>query len=148
MLKPGTSRTFEEYSEKVFKPYVTQQLQNRQRLDIVWDEYHTDSLKATARSHRGRGVRRRVKPDTRLPGNWEAFLRNDENKAELFSYLAEQSVAVECQPHQQVVSTKGQNVISSRPRPDITNLAPCNQEEADTRLGDVRGNLWLQVMQS
>ena len=134
MLKPGASRTFQEYSEEVFKPYVTKQLRNLHRLDIIWDEYLTDSLKATARSQRGRGVRRRVKPDTRLPGNWEAFLRNDENKAELFSYLAEQSVAVECLPHQQVLSTKGQTVISSTPRQDLTNLAPCNHEEADTRL--------------
>ena len=105
-----------------------------QRVDIIWDEYVADSLKATARSQRGKGVRRRVQPDTRLPGNWQAFLRINENKSELFGYLAEQYILVECTPNQQVFSTKGQTVLCSSHREDISSLAPCNHEETDTRL--------------
>ena len=44
-------------------------------------------LKATDRTKRGKGIRRRVDPSNRLPGNWGAFLRNDPNKEELFRYI-------------------------------------------------------------
>jgi hypothetical protein len=134
ILKPGASSTFKEYADKVFLPYLSRQLRCVKRLDIVWDEYLPDSLKATARSQRGIGVRRRVQPDTRLPGNWEAFLRNDENKTELFGYLAEQSVTIECRQDQQVLSTSGKTVLCSRQADDLSSISPCNHEEADTRL--------------
>jgi hypothetical protein len=70
MIKPGTAKTFEEYAQQSFLPYVMHQLQNVKRLDIIWDEYVPDSLQSMTRSERGKGIRRRVKSDTRLPGNW------------------------------------------------------------------------------
>ncbi|CAB3984221.1 Hypothetical predicted protein [Paramuricea clavata] len=73
MLNPGTSRTFEEYSQDVFLPYVKAQLVNVRRVDVVWDTYIEDSLRATTRSNRGKGIRLRVKPDTNIPDNWAAF---------------------------------------------------------------------------
>ena len=60
MLKPGTAKTFEEYAQKVFIPYVVRQLQHVSRLDLVWNSYRADSLKASTREQRGKGVRRRV----------------------------------------------------------------------------------------
>ena len=39
MLQPGTARTFDDYAKCVFIPYVTTQLQNLLRLDIIWDVY-------------------------------------------------------------------------------------------------------------
>jgi hypothetical protein len=50
--------------------------------------YIPESLKADARSKRGKGVRRHVDPSSLIPGNWQAFLRIDDNKTELFSFLA------------------------------------------------------------
>ena len=82
MQKPGASKTFQEYSQYVFLPYVISKLRNVRRVDVVWDRYLPNSLKATTRSKRGRGVRRRVMPNTRIPGHWLAFLRVDENKVE------------------------------------------------------------------
>ena len=79
MLKPGTSKTFKEYSEQVFLPYVKSQLQKANRIDITWDRYFTDSLKGTARAKRGKGIRRRVIDSTACPTNWANFLRVDEN---------------------------------------------------------------------
>ena len=64
MLKPGSSRTFLDYWEEVFKPYLRRTLNGIKRLDIVWDVYRSNSFKATARSQRGIGIRRRVQPDT------------------------------------------------------------------------------------
>ena len=60
MLKPGTSRTFNEYAATVFLPYICRQLETVQRIDVVWDIYIKDSLKGTTREKRGKGLRRRV----------------------------------------------------------------------------------------
>ena len=95
MLKPGASKTFQEYSETVFLTYLINQLRNVERVDVVWDRYIPSSLKDSARSKRRKGIRGGVRPDTRIPGNWTAFLRVDENKQELFLYLAEQELTME-----------------------------------------------------
>ena len=60
MLHPGTARTFQDYADTVFGSYILSQLQSANRVDIVWDVYMEDSLKATTREKRGKGVRRRV----------------------------------------------------------------------------------------
>ncbi|KAH3875881.1 hypothetical protein DPMN_039163 [Dreissena polymorpha] len=88
MLKPNGCKTFQEYAQNVFMPFVAREIQSVSRVDIVWDEYRTNSLKSAARGKRGHGIRRRVQIDTRVPGSWDAFLRVNENKTELFGYLA------------------------------------------------------------
>ena len=69
MLKTGTATTFSEYSESVFIPYVKKCIQSVQRLDIVWDQYKQDSLKADTREKQGKlkGIRRKVAASTKLP---------------------------------------------------------------------------------
>ena len=57
MLKPQFCKTFMEYSE-VFLPYIKQSIENVQRMDLVWDEYIPNSLKASTRQKRGTGARR------------------------------------------------------------------------------------------
>ncbi|KAG7169328.1 52 kDa repressor of the inhibitor of the protein kinase-like 13, partial [Homarus americanus] len=92
MLKPGGSRTFQEYSTAVFIPYIESQLEYRSQLDLVWDCYlKSGSLKATVRCNRGKGIRRRITASGPLPSNWQNFLSNSDNKEELFSFLSEQS---------------------------------------------------------
>ena len=48
-----------------------------------------DSLKGSARSKGGKGVRRRVVGAAAIPGNWQNFLRVDTNKTELFQFLSQ-----------------------------------------------------------
>ena len=50
--------------------------------------YVSDSLKQSAQEKRGSGQRRKVFPSTRLPSDWKGFLRIDQNKDELFKFLA------------------------------------------------------------
>ena len=69
MLNPGTAKIFLDYAEQVFLPYVSAQLENTTRVDIVCDVYQTDSLKGTTRQKRGKGVRRRVVPSAAIPKN-------------------------------------------------------------------------------
>ena len=72
--------------------------------------------------------------DNKLPRNWKEFLRVDQNKQELFKYLAECVTSIEVE--KQVISTHGKQVLSIMPisRDNIGRLAPCNHEEADTRM--------------
>ena len=98
---------------------------------VVWDRYLPGSLKDSARSKRGKGTRRHIRPDTRIPGNWTAFLRADENKEELFLYLAKQLITIGTD-HAEVVSTKHESVVFNNGRTDAADLSPCMHEEADT----------------
>ena len=80
LLRPIGCKTFKAYAHDVFIKYVKSRLANVSRLDIVWDRYLENSLKATTRSKRGTGIRRHVLPDTRIPKNWSSFLRDNNNK--------------------------------------------------------------------
>ncbi len=107
------------------------QQQHVSRLDVVWDEYSPESLNAETRSKRGKGVRRRVEPHNAIPGNWQEFLRIDDNKVELFSFLATYISALDT--GKQIITTHRAEVICTRSR-DTSGLAPCSHEEADTRI--------------
>uniref|UniRef100_UPI00358F24FE uncharacterized protein n=1 Tax=Myxine glutinosa TaxID=7769 RepID=UPI00358F24FE len=79
---PGTTvqgKTFDEYFTKVFCPRIQHELKRAARVDIVWDQYRT-SIKATTREKRGTGTRQRVSGSAKVPGNWQNFLANAENK--------------------------------------------------------------------
>ena len=132
MLKTGTATTFAEYSESLFIPYVIKSIQSVKRLDIVWDQYKPVSLKADTREKRGKlkGIRRKVAASTKLPGNWQDFLRDETNKEELFLFLTN---AVSCHTFPEgktVVLTKG---VETQSNQDFS-IPDCHQEEADTRM--------------
>jgi len=111
MVKPGTEKTFANYADQSFLPYVKAQLRHARRVDIVWDDYIEHSLKATTRCNRGAGVRRRVAGNNQLPRNWKEFLRVDANKRELFKFLAECVSSMDVEPGIQVITTHDQGVL-------------------------------------
>ena len=136
MVKPGVAgaeKTFTNYADNSFLPYVKAQLQHAKRVDVVWDDYIENGLKATARCNRGAGARRRVAANSQLPRNWKEFLRVDANKRELFKFLAECLGSMEAAPAKQVITTYGEGVLCITPC-DTSMLAPCSHEEADTRM--------------
>ncbi|CAC5415945.1 unnamed protein product [Mytilus coruscus] len=90
MLRPSTSRTFDDYPDLVFCPYIKKHLETVTRVDVVWDAYIDNSLKAATRSKMVKGIRRRVQGQNKIPQNWQSFLRDDDNKKELFSFLSQQ----------------------------------------------------------
>ena len=66
--------------------------------------------------------------------NWKELFRIDENKTELFVFLSEDAA---CRPQgygKELYTTRGIDVLRSPTRWDVSNIAPCSQEEADTRL--------------
>ena len=134
MLHPGTARAFQDYADTVFGSYILSQLQNADRVDIVWDVYMEDSLKATTREKRGKGVRRRVASTTVIPSKWKDFLRLDENKTELFRFLSQHAIKIPVVDGKSIYATEGTNVLCSLADADLDNVVPCSQEEADTRI--------------
>ena len=95
MLHPGTARSFQDYADMVFSSYILSQLQNTNRVDIVWDVHMEDSLKATTREKRGKGVQRRVASTTVLPSKWKDFLHLNDNKTEIFRFLSKQAIRIQ-----------------------------------------------------
>ena len=102
-----------------FHPSSSVTLQGTERLDVVWDTYRPESLKESTRQKRGKGVRRKVSGETKLPRNWSDFLTY---KAANFVFA--EGKAVYITPEQSLLT-----VCSSSPMPN------CNHdEEADTRI--------------
>ena len=134
MMAPGAACIFGDYVDMVFQPFILKQLESVSRIDIVWDVYRKDSLRSATRKKRGSGTRRKVFPSTRIPSNWQSFLRVDDNKTELFSLLAQQAVTLPIEEGKELYSTCGERVLTSANRTDMSSLEPCNHEEADTRV--------------
>ena len=107
LLSTAGSTTFAEYAEGVFLPYIFQQLERCSRVDIVWDIYRHDSLKEATRDKRGKGIRRKVANQTKLPGNWNDFLRDPTNKTELFNFLSMVVSKAPCPPGKEIFITSG-----------------------------------------
>ena len=126
-------KTFKDYADYVFIPTVKKMLEPVLRLDIVWDTYIANSLKEQTRQNRGSGAPMKVEQNTRLPANWKDCLRSNRNKEALFNLLAVAIQECEFSSHKQVISTFGQNALSSPIGYDVSELY-CTHEEADTRL--------------
>ena len=128
-----TVKTFGDFLQLVFLPYVERQLQSVKRLDFECDVYKAGSFKSSTRERRGMGEALRVAASTRLPPNWQTFLRVDSNKTELFNYLASALKAFH-PPEGKVVLTTCQEDVISNPQSDVSQIAPCAQEDADGRM--------------
>ena len=50
--------------------YIKNQLHSVERVDMVWDQYFTDSLNEKTRKDCGTGVCRKSKPNGYLPNDW------------------------------------------------------------------------------
>ena len=115
-------------------PYFNSRLEHVSRLDIVWDQYLPNSLKEHTRKVRGEGTRRRVLDSAVIPKNWAGFLRNSDNKKELFCFIS-QRVSMLSSGSKEVYTTHLDDVLTAHHPDDcLDEIAPCNHEEADTRM--------------
>lgn len=67
-----------------------------------------------------------------IPRKWQQFLRNEENKRELFQFLAQ--CVVSLSGEKQVITTNHQKILCTLAGNDTANLAPCTHEQADARM--------------
>lgn len=115
MLKrTGKEKTFSEYASNKLMPYVTTQHQHVKRVDIVWDKYAENSLKATTWNNCGSGVQQLVAANNKLPINWKEFLCEDRNKLELFRFLMQCTTPV-TSGQRTIISTYARAVLTSLP---------------------------------
>ena len=65
--------TFDDYASEVFVPHIMRQLETSMRVGVVWDRYLDNSrpIKESTREKRGKGVRRKVAGQTKVPGNFD-----------------------------------------------------------------------------
>ena len=123
--------TFNEYAEEVFIPHLMKQLHSTARLDVVWDTYSSQSIKESTREKRGKGIRRKVSGETKLPRNWMDFLRDSSNKTELFDFLTTKVTNYTFPQGKSVYITAAESVVAV---PSTNPMPNCNHEEADTRI--------------
>ena len=99
--------TFDDYADKIFIPHLLSQLRYSNRVDVVWDTYVSGSLKESTREKRGTGVRRKVSSQAKLPANWMQFLRDSENKSELFQFLTQKVAGFDFPADKSISITSG-----------------------------------------
>ena len=86
-------------------------------------------LKQQVRMTRGEDSRRRVLRNTAIPKSWSSFLRNSDNKRELFCYISEQIEKMEI-GNKVIYTTYLDRVLTiSNASTELTaDIQPCNHE--------------------
>ena len=110
-LLPTTSikTLIDEYADQVFLSYLVKQLDKCSRLDVVWDTYIADSIKASTREKRGQGIRRKVAGKNMVPTIWKCFLRDENNKL-----LSNKVAAFKYPESKEFFVTQGQSVLTNQ----------------------------------
>ena len=132
VINTKTLRTFEDFANE-FSKYIENQLMNANRIDIVFDTYSTNSLKEGVREARGSGTRHRVGSQIKIPANWNSFLRNSDNKSNLYEYLANCVNSYFGARNKDVFVTLADGVLTNSDS-NISSISLCDHEEADTRI--------------
>ena len=89
------------------------------------------TLKCEARMRRGQGIRRRITGTFKTTTNWRSFLRDDDNKTEIFQFLADR--IWQTQTTSTILVTKESCTINDNHKL-LEVVSPCLHEEADTRI--------------
>ena len=138
MVPPTRALTFNVYVLLHIVPFLKAQMTTTvQRIDAVWDTYPEQNLKSQTQQRRGSVARTRLEPDEDgskpIPKrDWQSYLKNVENKKELFSFVSKQLAKTD-KDGILLISTESEKVLSNKPF-DVSALQPCNHAEADTRI--------------
>jgi len=137
IIKPQRASVFGEYTKMQLLPYLeSHMMDSTTRVDAIWDTYTETSLKSetrggTASAEHGSQTKYLYPRYTQT--QWQLFVKDSQNKDELFQFicLELQRNTVNSQYH--LLTTKADIILSSKPT-DLSDLSPCRQEEADTRM--------------
>jgi hypothetical protein len=137
--KPVAAKTFGDLAD-VFTRSIFQSGMQYLRIDVVFDRYRDESIKAGTRTKRtktSRPIRRIVEgQEVPLPNSWINFIALPENKADLARFLSEELLA-HAPGDTEIVVAGGfddeREIRSSRGNTDLTPLK-ATHEEADTRI--------------
>ena len=125
---PRGAQTFLAYVNDVILSYIESCINKYSRVDIVFDVYIRNSLKA---DQGRRGVQvfdgksfKQVR--SKRPKVWSSFLLDDDNKYELFTYLAGKFLISK-------LIKQGEDIVVNA-NIDTSHLCPCNHGEVNTRM--------------
>ena len=137
--KPADNKTFGDLAD-TFVTAVLKMGTSYNRIDVVFDRYKEDSIKAGTRHNRSKHakpIRRMVEGrHVPLPSNWQNFMALPQNKADLSRLLSEELILQA--PCDKVVVVSGgfqeeDKVLSTQSDMDVDGLT-ASHEEADTRI--------------
>ena len=86
---PRFSSTYGTYCRSELNDKIRKMAQNVSQIDLVFDIYKDNSLKAQTRQDRGKGHRIAVRESTPIYKEFKEFMRDDGNKTELFEMISE-----------------------------------------------------------
>ena len=136
--KTQLSKTFGDFA-KTFSNVIYQYGQHFSRIDIVFDRYLELSIKDGTRVRRKRKmpIRRVIENKfVPLPHDWDSFLSDPKNKADLANFLSRELITLA--PNEKCVVTGGgllqvDDVLCNMPHIDLEDIRSTH-EEADTRM--------------
>ena len=134
LIKGRKGTPFLDYAQKQFIPFIEKRLKRVSQLDIIFDQYFEHSIKSMTREKRascGTSIRIKNIRKRMIPKDWAAFLREDKNKEELFSLLAEEISKIVVVGKTILVTSK-ENVKKTDDT-NVDTLQPCKIEEFDCR---------------
>ena len=92
---------------------------------------HSKQPKSSTRTKRRTGTRKGVLSDSKILANWQPFLRLEENKQELFKFLAAACITIKTSC---TITSSIENSAITNGSYNMSFIAPSNQEETDTRM--------------
>ena len=131
--RPKCVETIGAYVEQTYLSMISRYLLTHERVDLLFDRYFDLSIKGTTRVSRGIGGRYHIKPNTPIPRKWREFLRNSDNKTEMFRLVADYVSNLVIPEGKQIFCTKEDRVIAV-PTAPVDGVSPCSHEEVDTRI--------------
>ena len=138
--EPKSANTFGDLAQIFSSTCLSYMKKPCTRVDVVFDRYEKDSIKAGTRSFRkGTGSKRPVRrmvndKEVPLPNNWKQFIDLEENKADLARLLSEE---LSCQVADGDIVTAGgfESPEEVKCSPDRDpGILSATHEEADTRI--------------
>ena len=129
LLNPLQTNRFTDYIENIFTRHIKRELECYSRIDIVWDQYFSHSIKESMRQKWGTGVRKKVNLTAEVPNDRLHFLRNSSNKCELIKSLNTAISIIQVEEGKLIVTASDNSIISIGNSSKIPN---CNQDEDDT----------------
>ena len=130
MNPPRHSKTFQDYCGLEIVDKIKKAGNGVERLDLVFNVYCEDSLKAETRDGRGSSVQVSVKDRTPIFKDFKRFLHHNDNKTKLFCMIADKVSGCLNDVSATIICTKLSEAVTNSAI-DLVSLHPCNHEEAD-----------------
>ena len=109
--RPKCIETIGAYIEQVYLTMILRHLLRYERVDVLFDRYFDLSIKGVTRVNRGIGGRYHIMPNTPIPRKWKEFLRNSDNKCEMFRGVVDYVSSLVIPEGKQVFCSQDEKVI-------------------------------------